>query len=112
LPANTRYVKVDTEVATSVDKKGLVLLTNVAYRIDVKYKDDSGIATSDASGECVVVFNVDFLDIRGVSITSMDANITYGRAIIAFDQQSMTVYTFGSTGLPAGGKFSWIVKGV
>ena len=42
----------------------------------------------------------------------MDASITYGRAIIAFDQQSMTVYTFGSTGLPAGGKFSWIVKGV
>jgi len=112
LPANTRYVKVDTEVATSPDKKGLVLLTNVSYRIDVKYKDDSGIATTAADGQAVVVFNVDFVDIRGVSITSMDANITYGRAIIAFDQQSMTVYTFGATGLPAGGKFSWIVKGV
>lgn len=112
LPVNSRWVRIEAEMATDAAKHGLLLLTNISYRIDVKYKDDSGIVTTAVNGTAVVVFNIPFVDVRGVSITSLDPNVAYGRATIAFDQKSMTVYTFGPTGLPVSGKISWIARGV
>jgi Putative phage tail protein len=112
LPVNSRWVRVEAEIATDAAQHGLLVLSNIAYRIDVKYKDDSGIVETGSDAQEVVVFNIPFVDVRGVSLTSLDANVAFARAEIAFDQRSMTVYSFGPTGLPVGGTVSWIARGV
>jgi hypothetical protein len=108
----TQYVRIETEVMTDAATKGLLTLTKISYRIDVRYKQDSGSITLPGSGVGTVAFNVPFTDVRSVALTSMAPAIAFTRAEVATDQLSMTVYGFSPAAAPAGGLVSWAVRGI
>jgi len=112
LPPGTRYVRIDAEVTTGADRKGVVLMQAISYRLDVRYIDDSGTVTTPAGGSAVVTFNVPFIDVRSVQLTSASPSVAYARYEVATDQKSMTVYTFTNTGTPVGGTVSWWAQGI
>lgn len=112
LPPGTRYVRVQMETKTDAARLGLALLDGLSYRLDVRYRDDSGTVTTPASGVGTVTFNVPFLDVRSVQLTSADPAVAYARYQVAANQKSMTVYTFNTTGTPTGGKVAWWAQGI
>ena len=44
-------MRVEAEIATDAAMHGLLVLTNISYRIDVRYKDDSGIVETGPDAE-------------------------------------------------------------
>lgn len=112
LPTGTRYIRLDVEVKTDAARRGLARLSMASYRLDVRYRDDSGMVTTPASGQAVVTFNVPFVDVRSVQLTSADPAVAYARYQLATDQKSMTVYTFDFNGTPVGGTVSWMARGI
>jgi hypothetical protein len=112
LPTGTRYVRLDVEVKTDAARRGLARLTRASYRLDVRYRDDSGTVTTPASGEAVVTFNIPYVDVRSVQLTSADPAVAYARYQVATDQKSMTVYTFNLSGAPVGGTVAWMARGI
>ena len=112
LAPGTRYVRIQVEVKTDAARKGLALMDGISYRLDVRYRDDAGTITTPASGIGTVTFNVPFIDVRSVQLTSADPAVAYARYQVAANQKSMTVYTFNSTGTPTGGKVAWWAQGI
>ena len=112
LPPGTRYVRADAQVQSDAAHHAFALLEKMTYTLDVQFRTDSGKVTTPAGGSAVVNFNVPFLDVRSVQLTSNDAAVAYARYQVATDQRSMTVYTFNATGAPVGGTVAWLASGV
>jgi len=122
LPPTTRYIRIDTEVLSdSPTNKALAQVDRVQFILDVQFKDDSGVVTVPSvtgtppgavAGVATVVFNVPFLDVRSVQLTSNDPAIAYARYDLAPDDQSMTVYSFNASAVPTGGKVAWSARGI
>ncbi|HVQ49760.1 MAG TPA: host specificity factor TipJ family phage tail protein [Mycobacterium sp.] len=112
LPPGTRYVRIDIEVDSDANGKAMADVSRAQFTLDVQYRDDGGMVTTDAAGTAHVTFNVEFLDVRTVQLTSGDPEIAYARYQLDVDEQGMSIFSARQNGTPKPGVVSWFVRGI
>lgn len=107
---NFRYLKIRVTVSD-----GLVRMTGLNTKIDVKVKRDSGTVAAEASdiGGTQVDFNVDFLDIDSIVVTALGTtpHIAIYDFVDAPNPTGFKVLLFDMTGNRASGQVSWSAVG-
>lgn len=111
---NFRYIKYRITV-TSSGGDDIVAINALNFRIDVKQKSDSGMATvsSADSGGTTVNFNASFIDVS--SITVSPQGTTALRAVYDFvdtpNPTSFKILLYDSAGNRTSGTVSWSARG-
>lgn len=114
MPNGTRRVRVELAVESGADRRGLLWLRALAYRLEVKYISDEGIADIPAEG-ARVAFRAPFIDVRTVQLTigQVDGQVAaFARYVVDADQSGMMVYCLDATGNFTAGRVAWFAKGV
>ena len=111
---NFRYIKVRVTV-TSSDNLGLVSMTSLQVKLDLKSISDSGtvaVNAADANGT-TVLFNQPFVDVTSISVTPKGTSAL--TAIYDFNgsaaPKSFTVYLYNAAGVRVSGTVSWTATG-
>lgn len=110
-----RYVKVMLEFSSS-DNTGLMDVTQLVVRLDVKQKSESGASMGYATdvGGTEVLFTTEFIDVTSIIVTP--SGTTPVSAVYDFDDvpnpTGFKVLLFDNAGARVTGPFSWTVKGV
>ncbi|NIM21860.1 MAG: hypothetical protein GTN64_05495 [Candidatus Latescibacteria bacterium] len=110
-----QFIKFLIEVDAGGDDKALVLISNMQYQVDVKIVTDSGTGTSSASTPVTVNFNVDFLDVQGITVTVEETS--EGRsAVIDFNDipnpTGFDVRIFKNNNNQVSNDFRWVARGI
>ena len=98
------------------DFKGLVLVTSLAVRLDVRREVDSGIASVLAadSGGTTVNFNKAFKDVDGITL-GVNATVDQ-RAIYDFvdvpNPTSFKILLYNNLGVRINGEVRWMARGI
>lgn len=111
-----RYVKYKLTFVPG-DGTGLVRITNLNARLDVKTQTDSGRGSSSASVATTVSFNKNFVDVTGITVTPQKSVATESlSAVVDFaDDPNPTdfdVYIFDKDGAQVARDFRWVARGV
>jgi len=111
---NFRYIKVRVTV-TSSDNLGLVSMTSLQVKLDLKSISDSGtvaVNATDANGT-TVLFNQPFVDVTSISVTPKGTSAL--TAIYDFNGSaaptSFKVYLYNAAGVRVSGTVSWAATG-
>ena len=111
---NFRYVKI-TYNYTITGGTGVMEVTAITVRLDVKIRNDAGSGTANAgdSGGTTVNFTVPFIDVESISVTP--SGTTPRIAIYDFvdvpNPTSFKVLLFDTSGNRVTGPFSWNARG-
>jgi len=110
-----RYVKVTLDFA-SVGGDDLIEMTVLNMKINVKLRNDAGVATADSAdtGGTVVNFNVAFLDVQSITVTPLSttaAHATYDFTDVP-NPTSFKVFVWDAAGGRITKDVSWSAKGV
>jgi hypothetical protein len=111
---NFRYVKVSFDV-DSMGGTGLIALSQIRLRIQVKKQTDSGNATATAgdAGGTVVNFSLQFADVDSIQVTPLSTSPLF--AVYDFldapNPTSFKVLIFNASGVRQTVPFSWTAEG-
>ena len=110
---NFRYVRIKLDV-TNPDNLGLIRVNSLRLRLDVKLKTDAGRVTVDGTGTANVPFNIAFVDIQSIQVSTNSTSndvVTYSFVDIP-NPTDFDVNLFDNLGTAKAGEVSWNVRGV